>query len=692
METELDLFSDPGNRSPLALPLGYVLDGRYKLGRVLGVGGFGITYAGQTMDRLPVDVAIKEFLPSSVAMRTPGGDGVTALTDDRQDSFEKGLEAFVDEARMLTAFREDPHIVTVIRFFEANGTAYLVMPYYRGRSLSQHLAQNGGTLHVDDAVRLLDPVLDGLGAVHGAGLLHRDVKPDNIYLTDRGNVLLLDFGAARAFVEDETASHTRILSRGYAPPEQYDRSTRHGPWIDVYAAAATLYRCVTGVVPPEGTFRRVRDDLAPASALAPVPAALADVIAKGMHVDHTARYQTAAAFQRAIHDAQGTIVLPPSDWDPEPDPEPETETETEIPPEDSDSPTRWPLVLAGLAALVVVLGTGWALRGGEEEPEGPLETVDDVVGVRDAVYEAVVVAEGPDGSLSLRTLPTTADGARVAVLANGMEVDVLGCEGESEELEGAEGRWCEVRVPQREVWMVKQDLQLGTEGGVRIVSVVEARAYASRDTSQWVFSLAENRAVTERECDSLARRIGGRYGSWCRVSAGPYEGWAFGAFLRVLGDSTDAGLRQRVVADLPNPTPFRLPPESVNPIQPLGPDVISPAVREAEVLDDPEPEPASRIQALEVRKPRVTASTTTVVLDYVGRLADGTEFDRGVGVPLELSNLLVGLREGLVGMEARESRRIVVPPLKGYGVRGLPQRGIPGGATLTFDVTVREIR
>ena len=203
-----------------ALPQGYRLQ-KYELVRVLGFGGFGMTYLGFDHN-LDKPVAIKEYLPSDIATRTVDRS-VAAQASEFRGDFQWGLERFVDEARTLARF-DHRHIIKVYRFFEAHGTAYIVMEYAEGETLSAHLERKG-SLSEAELKAILYPLLDGLAVVHGADFLHRDIKPGNIVLRDvDGSPVLLDFGAARQAIGAKSRSVTSIVTPGYAPIEQYSTS------------------------------------------------------------------------------------------------------------------------------------------------------------------------------------------------------------------------------------------------------------------------------------------------------------------------------------------------------------------------------------------------------------------------------------------------------------------------------------
>ncbi|GMR20641.1 MAG: hypothetical protein BMS9Abin36_1237 [Gammaproteobacteria bacterium] len=234
-----------------ALPAGARIE-NYEIQSVLGVGGFGITYKGYDHS-LRCDVAIKEYLPNELALRTHDGTTVIPKSDKDEKSYQYGLKQFLEEARTLAMFRE-PNIVRVTRFLECNGTAYLVMDYEDGQSLADYLKRHP-TLTETQIKAVIMPLLRSLEVVHAKDYLHRDIKPANIYLRKAGSPVLLDFGAARMALGGQTRTMTGMVTPGYAPFEQYHTRVRQGPWTDLYAIGATMYRCSTGKVPVDATER-----------------------------------------------------------------------------------------------------------------------------------------------------------------------------------------------------------------------------------------------------------------------------------------------------------------------------------------------------------------------------------------------------------------------------------------------------
>lgn len=244
-----------------ALPAGTRL-GDYRLDAVIGHGGFGITYRAFD-SQLAKIVAIKEYLPVEFAVRGKNGE-VTPRGTRYADHFAWGRERFLDEARALARFRH-PHIVPVMRFLLANGTAYTVMEFEDGRSLAQLLHEQGRRMPPDEVRRLALGLLSGLAAVHAQGFLHRDIKPSNVMIRHDGVPVLIDFGAAWQAVGGRTRTLTSVLTPQYAPIEQYTADGKQGAWSDIYSAAAVLHCAVAGQPPPEAAARVGKDPYRPLS-------------------------------------------------------------------------------------------------------------------------------------------------------------------------------------------------------------------------------------------------------------------------------------------------------------------------------------------------------------------------------------------------------------------------------------------
>ena len=238
------------------LPVGTTLRGRYGIGKVLGQGGFGITYIGwDQLKKMPV--AIKEFYPKSLVNRENTRTNlVSTMEQEGSEPFAKGKARFLKEARTLARLADNPQIVHIYNFFEENNTAYMVMEYLKGADLRQYIRMKGGRISLEKTFAVMRPIMRALRQVHKEQLVHRDISPDNIMLLPGGRIKLLDFGAAREVLNaapDKQLSHSTeaVLKQGFAPIEQYQTSGSLGPWTDVYALTATIYYCLTGTVPPE---------------------------------------------------------------------------------------------------------------------------------------------------------------------------------------------------------------------------------------------------------------------------------------------------------------------------------------------------------------------------------------------------------------------------------------------------------
>ena len=234
---------------------GTVLRDRYIVGRVLGFGGFGVTYIGWDAV-LESKVAIKEYLPSEFSTRMPGHSQVSVFNaENKIEQFQDGLAKFIEEAKRLAKFHQEDGIVRIFDSFEDNNTAYIIMDYLKGETLANYLKREN-TIPVDKAIAMMMPVIESLKTINGQGILHRDIAPDNIFLTDDGKIKLIDFGAARFATTSHSRSLTVIIKPGYSPEEQYRSRGDQGSYTDVYAIGATLYRMITGITPPDALERR----------------------------------------------------------------------------------------------------------------------------------------------------------------------------------------------------------------------------------------------------------------------------------------------------------------------------------------------------------------------------------------------------------------------------------------------------
>ena len=275
---------------PHQLPVNSILNGRYIIGRTLGAGGFGITYVGYDL-KLNSKVAIKEYYMSGGVSRTRS---LTVIPTDKANEapFNKGKERFLDEAKVLAQFIDEPNIVNVRDYFEENGTAYIVMEFLDGEDLT-HYAKKHGRLSFDEVLALLEPAMMALDKVHKKGLIHRDISPSNLMLLKDGRVKVLDFGTARTQSVLGEKSLSIMLKPGYAPEEQYRTHGQQGSWTDVYAMSATFYRLLTGKTPPTSTDRMFEDRIELPSALGvKITPQQEAALMRGLAVRSTDRIQT----------------------------------------------------------------------------------------------------------------------------------------------------------------------------------------------------------------------------------------------------------------------------------------------------------------------------------------------------------------------------------------------------------------
>lgn len=272
------------------------LIGRYTIERVLGQGGFGITYLG--IDELhEKKVAIKEFFPQGIVTRNiEYEDAVTVTFVGEKDNYNKGKEKFLKEARIMARFSKDEGIVKAQDFFEINNTAYIVMEYLEGITLKQYLRENE-RIEPEELLELFVPLIESLDEIHSQGLIHRDISPDNIMVLLGGKIKLMDFGAARDYTDFGEKSLSLILKPGYAPPKQYQTHGVQGPWTDIYALCATMYKCLTGENPPDAIERVMDDNLKEISEFGiPVSKQMEETIIKGMSISARNRYQNIEEF------------------------------------------------------------------------------------------------------------------------------------------------------------------------------------------------------------------------------------------------------------------------------------------------------------------------------------------------------------------------------------------------------------
>jgi serine/threonine protein kinase len=281
------------------LPIRSTLNNKFLVGRVLGYGGFGITYIGWDMD-LDVKVAIKEYMPQGLVGRTQDRATVSIYTNTKKQQFEYGMEKFLEEAKTIAKFGDHPNIVSVKHLFKENGTAYFVMNYVEGITLKQYISmEKDNKIEFSKVQSIAAGVLEALTKIHSKGLMHRDISPDNIYISKNGIVKVLDFGAARYALGENSSNLSVILKPGYAPEEQYRSKGKQGPWTDIYALAATIYNALTGEIPQESLDRLEEDNLlCPSKLGVQISGKSEKALMKALSVKSKERYENVEEFKQ----------------------------------------------------------------------------------------------------------------------------------------------------------------------------------------------------------------------------------------------------------------------------------------------------------------------------------------------------------------------------------------------------------
>lgn len=302
------MIESPSNRSmsnTRCLKPGVILKERYKIEEVIGAGGFGITYRAWD-PLLQSYVAIKEYYPSGIATRSADSSKVCVPVGQEQREYHRGRIRFLKEAQDVARFQSEPNIVSIYDYLEENDTAYMVMEYLHGCTLKQYIREHGGRLDTDHILHICLSVLDALAVVHKAGMIHRDISPENIFICEDQTVKLIDFGAAKQVYLDGEQTMSVVLKPGYAPPEQYAKKDKQGPWTDIYALGATLYFAATGEKPEESFGRVLEDTIKPVCEVNPeIPRAMSQVIMRAMSVKIEDRYQTVEAMREALLAGEG---------------------------------------------------------------------------------------------------------------------------------------------------------------------------------------------------------------------------------------------------------------------------------------------------------------------------------------------------------------------------------------------------
>lgn len=293
-------YSGGRDPAPHQLRPGTMLSDRYLVGNALGQGGFGITYIGRDM-RLDLKIAIKEYFLNGYVNRNTSVSADVTVTDRRQADFiAGGKEKFLREARILAKFNDEAGVVNVRDFFEENQTAYIIMEYLDGQDLRQRLGESLFT--ADEIFRLMGPIFDVLERIHKENMIHRDISPDNIMMLKNGTLKLMDFGAARQANFSDQHSVSIVFKMGFAPEEQYRSKGIQGPWTDIYALCATIYKCITGITPDDSLQRGAQDEVKWPSELGiPITPQQEFVLKKGMAVRQQDRFQSIGELKAALN-------------------------------------------------------------------------------------------------------------------------------------------------------------------------------------------------------------------------------------------------------------------------------------------------------------------------------------------------------------------------------------------------------
>jgi serine/threonine protein kinase len=406
--------------------------GRYEILEVLGQGGFGITYRVRDT-QLDREVALKEYLPPALAVRQDGASVLprsTAVADD----FSWGRERFVAEGRTLAKLHDAPSIVKVFDFVETNGTSYMVMELVRGGTLEDRV-KAGGPLSKAEVDALLVPLLDGLGQVHEAGYLHRDIKPGNVLLNEAGMPTLIDFGAARLAVAGRSSTMTAIFTPGYAAPEQF-ATGKQGPWTDIYGLAATLHHAVTGKAPPSAFDRLLDDAYQPLAGqgLSGFSPALLAAIDAGLTIRFEDRPQTIAAWRALLEgapvDPNVTMIMPQPVVSAAPPTPPTPPTPPSEPAALAVGPgkrSRTKPVMVGAVVALLALAGGAYLLPQTSRQELPTTGGSPSVAAPAPENPANPTAAARDGEEALKL--TAADRQRIQVALTALGYDTRGSDG-----------------------------------------------------------------------------------------------------------------------------------------------------------------------------------------------------------------------------------------------------------------------
>ncbi len=402
-----------------ALPVGTVVGEKYVLGKVLGVGRFGITYIGMDI-QTGRKVAVKEYMPKGIAAREADGASIEiAQTAGRE--YNVGMEQLQQEAKLLTGISQTPHIVAVQDSFQENNTIYFVMEYVDAMHLREYLEEYGGRIRVETALHICRPIMKTLCQIHELNVLHRDISPDNIVINSMGESWLLECGAAK-YVSLNSSRMSTVLQSGCAPIEQYytqGKCGMQGPWTDVYAMAATIYRCITGNLPPQATARYYKDTLQAPSALGvEISTVVEAALLKALEVRTEDRFQSMEAFLNALEGkSELTAEEEESGRRAASRPDDQAKGAGEENEEKKFGGKKWAILLLGIVCVVVILAVVGILRKHrQEELAGQLlilqEGKDIDTPISHPNEEVAVPVSEPGEETELSQLPEQVSGIR----------------------------------------------------------------------------------------------------------------------------------------------------------------------------------------------------------------------------------------------------------------------------------------
>ncbi|GEP58523.1 serine/threonine-protein kinase [Reyranella soli] len=492
----------------------------YELVSVLGHGGFGITYrARDTL--LKREVAIKEYLPTSLAIRTHGATVVPRSSDD-SDTFKWGRDRFLEEARTLVTLEGAPAVVRVYDFLEANGTAYMVMALVRGETLDQRVKREGA-LAAPIVERLAQKLLDGLEQVHRSHFLHRDIKPANIIVDAQDDPTLIDFGSSRASMADRTSAMTAVFTPRYAAVEQLT-SDEQGPWTDIYGLAVTLYFATTGEPPPTAMERVLKENYVPLSTMRPAgfrPGLLSGIDA-GLAVRAEDRPQSIAAWRGLFADGRAsdaTIVdarprRPPvtrSDVTPPSSPAPRAASAVPAVPHArlrAPATRRQVALVAGGLALIVALVAGYfwlspqGAIDGARRPDVPAAAEAEAKQKAEAEAKRKAAAEAAARQQAEAAAKAKAD-AEAKQKAEAMARQIAAAEAARQQAEADARRQAEAEARHKAEVEAKQKAE--AEAKAKADAEARARADAKAKAEAEARQKAEADAKAKAEADAKAK-------------------------------------------------------------------------------------------------------------------------------------------------------------------------------------------